>query len=77
MDEIVPEITPTPVPTVTPAPDMDTQQIMTTLGEINAKLDHSTLASDVIITYGYIYVPLIIVVVMLWWFFRQFINQYR
>lgn len=33
-------------------------------------------ASKVVITWGIILVPLIILVLMLWWFFKQFLYRY-
>lgn len=32
--------------------------------------------SRIILTYGFVYVPLIFVVLMLWWLFKQFIQKY-
>lgn len=47
----------------------------THLEEINSKLDILVEADKLILTYGYIYVPLIIVVLMSWWVFKQFIYK--
>lgn len=78
------ENNPIPNDPVEPVPIVDLSGIQSNQEQIIAKLEaieqhtgHSVVASDVITTYGVVFVPLIIITLMLWWFFRQFISQYR
>lgn len=47
----------------------------TQLEEMNNKLDILVESDKLLMAYGYIYVPLIIVVLMMWWVFKQFIYK--
>lgn len=35
-----------------------------------------SIATDTILPYAYIFVPLVVIVLSLWWFFRQFLERY-
>lgn len=48
-------------------------------GRLETLLDYFALVNDavrVILSYGLVWVPLIIVCWMLWWFFSQFLHKY-
>ena len=47
----------------------------THLEEMSHKLDILVESDKLLMAYGYIYVPLIIVVLMMWWVFKQFIYK--
>lgn len=51
-------------------------EIVELLTSIDNKLDVIVDSSLTLMSYGHIFVPLIIVVLVLWWFFRQFLSQY-
>lgn len=51
--------------------------IIQLLETFNSLMDYFVGASGIVMTYGYIFVPLIFIVLMLWWFFRQFLERFR